>query len=1217
MARLTLLFLGPFRVTLDDRPVNEFPTHKVRALLAYLAVESHRPHPRESLAGLLWPDFPESSARQSLSQALFSLRRAIGDDAAGPPYLFVARDTLQFNPESDHWLDLAALDADLSALPGLPVSQTIARLQEAVALYGGEFLEGFSLGDSAPFEEWTTRKREELHRRVLAALLRLAELYEQEGDYESAQRYARRQVDLEPSDEAAHRQLMRALALGGQRNAALAQYESCRRLLADELDVEPAPETTALYERIRRGALVAARPATAPPSPPPVQLPAPDLPDLLRPLFVAREEELGQLGRWLEEALCGQGRVGLVVGEPGSGKTMLLQEFARRAMEARPDLVVAAGDCNAYTGVGDPYLPFAEILQMLSGDVEARRAAGALTVLHVRCLRTAFPQVLQALLEGGPALVDFLIPGAALLARARSLGSLDTSLQAQLQELVQRKAAGAGPTIVSPTDLFQQVTRVLQALARERPLLLLLDDLQWADAGSLSLLFHLRRRLAGSRILVLGAYRAEEVASGRDGAPHPLQPVVHEFRRLWGDIHLDLAHAAGRRFVDALLDSEPNGLQTAFREALYRHTGGHALFTVELLRGLQQRGDLVRDRDGCWVEGETLDWEDLPARVEAVIAAHIGRLPKPWQDLLAVASVEGEEFTAEVLARVQGGGEREIIRLLSVPLGREHRLVVATNLQCRRGQRLSRYRFRHVLFQRYLYQRLDNVERAHLHGEVGLALEAVYGTTPWDPLSQTRTYQDLMPSNLEANNPQRLEMLADAPQLARHFAAAGMADKALGYLTQAALRADWLLAVTEMDAYLSAGLALLPEVPDGLRRSAYEFSLQLLRGRMVATNKGWLAPEVGQAWERAYELAQGMGGIPLLWLALKILADYYRQCGRLRQARQCGERAVELAQGQDPLARVVSQANLAQTLLLSGDLVLAARHLEPLYAPWLGPQPHPASFAFEDHCNYLAHAAWLLWCLGYPDRALRVSQATLATAHAAETAYDIVQALCDAVCFLHQLRREGAPTQDALQELSSFVGDVGFLLVMRPFATLFQGWVHAQSGAVDQGIVELRQGLADWSAMFVVLRPYWRGLLAEALAQAGQVDEGLSTLAEAVEQAESTGEGFSLAELYRLKGELLLQHGVPEAEAEACFQKAIAVARAQEARSWELRATTSLARLWQRQGKCQEARAALAAIYGWFTEGFDTPDLQEARALLEQSSCGTQKPPMICSSVSE
>ena len=210
------------------------------------------------------------------------------------------------------------------------------------------------------------------------------------------------------------------------------------------------------------------------------------------------------------------------------------------------------------------------------------------------------------------------------------------------------------------------------------------------------------------------------------GQPDPLATLFNELQRYLGDIRIDLAQAEGQAFVDALLDSEPNRLGREFRETLCHHTGGHALFTTELLRGMQERGDLVCDEHGYWVEGTAISWQALPARVEGVIAERIDQLLPDWQAMLAVASVEGDEFTVQVLARTLDLDEAEVVRRMSGPLTRHHALVVPLGVQQVGPHSLGRYRFRHLLFQKYLYNRLDPVERAHLHLTVGHALEALY-----------------------------------------------------------------------------------------------------------------------------------------------------------------------------------------------------------------------------------------------------------------------------------------------------------------------------------------------------------------------------------------------------------------------------------------------------------------------------------------------------------
>jgi DNA-binding SARP family transcriptional activator len=336
MSVLEISLLGPFRVTLGGAPVTQFGADTARALLAYLALHAGVAYRRETLAGLLWPDQPESEARHNLSQALNRLRRAIADKEATPPFLDIARQTLAFSSESNYWLDVAILteavaDSKDHRHRRLKTCSTCAqRLREAVDLYRGNLLEGFSL-PSALFEEWLVVEREALHRQALGALSNLAAYHEHRGEYEQAVGYARRQLELEPWQEPAHRQVMRALALGGQRGAALAQYDACRRILAQELGVEPEAETTALYERIRDGEMQEAGSKEARPH---------NLPAGLTP-FVGRERMLAEIRECLLDPDC---RLLTLVGPGGSGKTRLALEAASRFVDAGRDV---NGECFA------------------------------------------------------------------------------------------------------------------------------------------------------------------------------------------------------------------------------------------------------------------------------------------------------------------------------------------------------------------------------------------------------------------------------------------------------------------------------------------------------------------------------------------------------------------------------------------------------------------------------------------------------------------------------------------------------------------------------------------------------------------------------------------------------------------------------------------------------------------------------------------------------
>jgi predicted ATPase len=737
---------------------------------------------------------------------------------------------------------------------------------------------------------------------------------------------------------------MRLLMLSGQRGTALAQYETCRRLLAEELGVEPAAETTKLYEQIRDGELGVGVGELGGRRELTVALPAfisgEEKVEVERPVFVARERELARLDGFLDLALDGQGRVVFVTGEAGSGKTALAQEFTRRAQKVHADLIVASGNCNAHTGLGDPYLPFREILGLLTGDVEARWAAGAITREHARRLWDTLPLAAQALVEAGPDLIDTFVPGTALVERAMTFAN-GADWLARLDELAERAAlrqaqdAATGPGS-QQSGLFEQYTGVLQALARQAPVVLVVDDLQWADAGSISLLFHLGRQLAGSRILVVGVYRPEDVAFGRRGERHPLEPVVNEFQRDFGDTVVDLGQAESRDFVEAFLDSAPNRLGVAFREMLYRQAHGHPLFTIELLQSMQERGDLVRDQEGRWVEGATLDWEALPARVEAVIVERIGRLAEPLRGILRAASVQGETFTAEVVARVWGSDEREVVRRLSGELDRIHHLVHAQGVlrmdsprpSASSGQRPSAgsgrrplasfaphpdrsewtgslYRFRHILFQKYLYNSLDQVERVRLHEDVGNVLEGLWG-------EQTE---------------------AVAVQLARHFQEAGIPEKAITYLHQAGNRAVRLSANEEAIAHFTRGLALLKTLPNTPGRAQQELDLQLALAAPLQAARGYAAPETGRAYARAYELCQQVGETPQLLPALWSLSSFYFARAEHQKSLKLAEQILNLAQCmEDPLQVAMAHWGLGVDSLHVGELLPARAHLERMGA---------------------------------------------------------------------------------------------------------------------------------------------------------------------------------------------------------------------------------------------------------------------------------------------
>lgn len=503
--------------------------------------------------------------------------------------------------------------------------------------------------------------------------------------------------------------------------------------------------------------------------------------------FIGRKTELQRLEESLRKAAEGQLQVLFIAGEAGAGKSTLVEEFIREREESDPSLVVAIGQCNAQTGTGDPYLPFRQVLTSLTTDAEEDKSSAEIAKTKSTARLKEFVRVSsQTLIMLGPDLIGIFVPGASLLARLPSLLAMNSNLALKLSERVGKKtdpsAAKVNPAL-DQEKIFEQYAAVLKALAKDRSLILVLDDLQWADSGSLNLLFHLARELRDSRILLLGTYRPDDVALGRDGERHPFEQILNELKRYHGDIVVDLSQAAskdGRAFTEALIDSEPNHLDGAFRERLFARTGGHPLFTVELLRNLQERGNLVKDQQGCWVQGSTLDWGALPARVEGVIGERIARLPAALHETLTTASVIGYEFAAQVVARVQKLQERELVRDLSRELEKRYRLVLEGGETRIGRQLLSSYQFSHALIQQYLYDELGAGERRILHGDIAEALEAMAGESAGEL----------------------------ALQLAHHYDEARNAEKAIPYCIMAGDAAFAIYAQNEAIAAYSRALEL-------------------------------------------------------------------------------------------------------------------------------------------------------------------------------------------------------------------------------------------------------------------------------------------------------------------------------------------------------------------------------------------------------------------------
>ena len=557
--------------------------------------------------------------------------------------------------------------------------------------------------------------------------------------------------------------------------------------------------------------------------------------------FVARERQLQQLHEYLARAIQGQGQMVFIAGEAGRGKTSLLVEFARQALDAWPDLIVAGGSSDVYTGQGDPLLPFRDIFRMLVGDIEN----AGMSVLINRKLSSRLAGTIQGfteiLLDKGPYLIGTLLPEAALESRlSQSFPHNPKSTELILR--LHRQRARQAPSITPDARqerLFEEISTTLKVMSQQGPLILILDDLHWIDHSSAALLGHLAMRLKHSPLLMIGSYRPEELAQGRvddhgGQIQHPLQEVLSESLRQFGHNRIDLDKPDPEEeldFVNALLVVNQYAFDNSFRKQLARLTEGQPLFVVELLKDMQERGDIIQGEDGRWAASLSVSWESFPARVEGVIEKRITHLPADLQSLLTAASVQGGTFFMEVIARATQTEPRELMRRLSMDLDRQHRLIYAQGVMHAGAERLSQFRFRHHLFQRYLYERLSAAERMYLHEAVGNALEALLGASA-DP--------DDIP----------------ASQLARHFQEAHLGLKASHYLLLAGQKAGRVLAFDEAIVYFERGISLLNHLSRSPETQSLEFELSLDLARALWHNGR--VEEVAPAYQKAIEIARAL-----------------------------------------------------------------------------------------------------------------------------------------------------------------------------------------------------------------------------------------------------------------------------------------------------------------------------------------------------------------------
>jgi ABC-type oligopeptide transport system substrate-binding subunit/DNA-binding SARP family transcriptional activator len=763
MPALQLFLLGALDLRYDDQQLSKPPTLKSRSLLAYLVLHRNQPQARERLVDLFWGDRPERRARRSLTTALWHIRRCLPEEGL----VLSKLNTVQFDPGSELWLDVDEFEARA-------VRHDVASLETAIALYRGDLMDGF-------YDDWIIAERYHLEHLFCEALTRLMTAQETRGDHEAALATAARLLQQDALREDAHRAIMRACCGLGRRSAALEQYRHCRRVVEEQLGVEPMAETTELNKQILEGRLAVERvpegiPAQMPPLRPAADAGRNPLDVVTRSKLVGRAKELAFLEDCWQAAMAGRATLVLISGEAGVGKTRLVHEFAHRlrSQGAR----VLCGRCYEFERML-PYQPIAD------------------------ALRTVLPNLTSSQLLGFPAWT--------LVEIARLVPTI----------LEKRPELEIAPMIAPGEErarLLNATACLLAGLSSNAPLLLVLEDLQWASESTLQMLHHLAHHLTGEGLLMVGTFRPEGLAPD-----HPLFDLRRRLTRAQLAKALRLPRISATD-VEALV-KEMSGAGEAIvplADRLYRETEGNPFFLVEIVNALFEMG-VIHLEGGAWQgafdqvhRGEL----PLPASVSALIQARTRRLSEDTQEALKLAVVLGREFDFDLLNAAWGRGEDATLGALDEML--RHRLIDEGL-----GTTARDYAFTHHKIQQAVYAGIPRRRRQQAHALAGTTMEQVYAAT--------------------------IEELAG--ELAFHFREGMQHDKALkdkeiDYLLKAADRARLAYAQQEAVDYYQQVLRLLQE------QHAYEPTARTLMALGLTHQSAFQYQQARQAYEKGFDMWQ-------------------------------------------------------------------------------------------------------------------------------------------------------------------------------------------------------------------------------------------------------------------------------------------------------------------------------------------------------------------------
>ena len=800
---------------------------------------------------------------------------------------------------------------------------------------------------------------------------------------------------------------------------------------------------------------------------------------------------------------------------------------------------MAWGQCLEHYGAGEAYLP------VLDGLSRLGRTAGSERITEL--LRRHAPTWLLEL--------PSLIP-------------------AVEREAVRQHVIGA-----TRERMLRELAEAIEAITAEAPLMIVLEDLHWSDYSTLDLIAYLARRRDRARLMIVGTYRPVDVILG----DHPLKAVKRELQAhgLCRELPLEyLTAAAVEQYLGVMLPGHQ--LPKWLARLVHYRTEGNPLFMVNLVEYLIAERMIVQSGGQWLLQGTFTEIESgIPESVRQLIERQIDRLSGDERRVLEGASVVGMECSSVAIAA--GLDEpTDWVEEHCEALVRRHQFLSPPRLvELPDGTITPRYKFSHVLHLEVPYRLLPAMLRSQIHRRIGHRGEAIYGASVGEI----------------------------AAELAMHFEQGNDPPRAVRYLLMAAENAAQRSAHREAEALARRGLSALATLDPSPVRDQQELNLRMILGGSVMSLQGFAAGEVKDIYERAIELCGDQTSSRRAAVAHWRLGVFYYFHADIRRCYEIAAQIVDRAERvADLLSASEGRSALGVTLVELGEFSAALEQFATVGALCEAqPDRHGQAFAGQDPAiTSECYAARSLWTLGYPDRALvRAGRARALAGPRSPAENQVIATYFTA--HLHQLRGEPRAAREHAESAMAIADDHGLSLWLT-LARVIRGWARVEQGERDEGIDELRRGLAAYEATGAQL---WRaqllGWLAQALAKAGRHDEGMDAALDALNLVREAGAEGSFAELLRIEGDLLLARAIVNGQrdvwhAEKSLTRALTIARGQQARSWELRAATSLARLYSYQDKPAEAVRVLMPVFAWFTEGHETADVHAAQVVLREVS---------------